>query len=81
MPNQFKVTPFGKELLSCLTVFPLCAVSICDCGYFTFWYRGQEFDSDCTGSWSLLTFFILGYHTGPEVIKRFFLFNSAEHEI
>ena len=36
--------PFGKELLTWLTIYSLCHMSICN------------FRLDCTSSWSLLTF-------------------------
>ena len=30
-------------------------MSICNFGYFPFWFRGRDFGIDCTTSWSLLT--------------------------
>ena len=38
-------------------VCSLCVVSLCIFGYYPFWFRGQDFGSDCTSSWSLLTFY------------------------
>ena len=47
--------PFRKALLIRLTVCSLC---ISYFGCFPFWFRSLDCDSDCTSSWSLLTFFI-----------------------
>ena len=47
--------PFGKELLTRLTVCFLYTLPICNVTYFQFWFRGQAVGSHCTISWSLLT--------------------------
>ena len=52
-----EMPPFGKELLTCLTVCYLCIMFICNFGYFLFWFQGKEFGSDCISSLSLLTFY------------------------
>ena len=57
--NQVEVAewpPFGKELLIRLTVCSLYIMFKYNFGYFPFWFRGQDFDSNCTTFWSLLTF-------------------------
>ena len=49
--------PFRKEMLNRLTIYSLCLLCICNFGRFPFWFRGQDFVSDCTSSWSLLSFY------------------------
>ena len=56
---SFKVAewpPYGKELLTRLTVFSVCNLSICNFSYFSFWFRERDFGFNCTDSCSLLTF-------------------------
>ena len=45
--------PFGKNLLTRLTVCSLCIMSICNFGCFQFWFRGQDFGSNCMRAWLL----------------------------
>ena len=49
--------PIGKELLIRLTVFSLCIMHICNFSYFLFWFRGQQFGTDCNSSWSMPMFY------------------------
>ena len=52
-----ELPPFGKELLTQLTVRSLRYMSFFSFSYFPFWFRRQDFCSDCTSSWPLLTFY------------------------
>ena len=47
--------PFGKELLTRLTICSLCILTICNFSYFLFWFSGRDLGSDCPSSWSLPT--------------------------
>ena len=51
MHTKSKWSPFGKELLSRLTVCTFCIMSFCNFGYFPFLFQGG--DSDCINSWAL----------------------------
>ena len=78
--------PFGKYLLTRMTICSLCILTICNTSYFQLWYWGLELGSDRPSSWSLLTFYfyqcnspllkcqVLVYRTiGPLVTDRLFL--------
>ena len=50
--RSVKVTkwhPFETQLLT------VCIMPIYHFGFLLFWFRGENFDSDCTRSWLLLT--------------------------
>ena len=51
-----------KCFRSFTAVCSLCIHSVCNFGCFRFWFRGQDFGSDCTSFWSLLNF------TFPKII-------------
>ena len=38
--------PFGKEMLTRLTICSLCILTICNFSYFPFWFRGRNLGSD-----------------------------------
>ena len=42
--------PFGKKLLTRLTICSLCILTICNISYFPFWFRGLDLGSDCFSS-------------------------------
>ena len=42
--------PFGKKLLTRLTIFSLCILTICNIRYFQFWFLGLDLGSDCFSS-------------------------------
>ena len=42
--------PFGKQLLTRLTICSLCVLAVCDLSYFPFWLWGLDLDSDCFSS-------------------------------
>ena len=48
------------ELLTLSNVCSLCIMSICNFLRFSFGFRGQDFGSDCTGSWSLFLLYFSG---------------------
>ena len=62
-------TPFGKELLTRLTLCSFCIIYICNLSYFLFWVLGLDLDSDCSRSWSLVTcyYFLEMSHFPPTV--------------
>ena len=39
--NVAEWPPFGKELLTRLTVYSLCIISICSFSYFPIWFEGR----------------------------------------
>ena len=41
------------------TVCSLCILTYYDFSYFTFWFSGRDFGSDCISSWSLINFDVL----------------------
>ena len=49
--------PFGKELLTLLTICSHCILTICNFSYFPFWFCGLDLGSDCISSWSLYTLY------------------------
>ena len=51
--------PFGKQLLTQLTIFSLCILTLCSFSYFPFWSLGSDLVSDCFSSRSLHTFLFL----------------------
>ena len=62
--------PFGTVLLTRLTVCSLDIMSVCNFGCFSFWLRGQDFGSDWTSSWSLLTFFLFDKETRRIILSK-----------
>ena len=42
--------PFRKNLLTRLTICPLCILVICNFNYFPFWFLGLDLASDCFSS-------------------------------
>ena len=40
-----------KLLIQLTLVYDLGIMSICNFGYFPFWFPGRDFDSDCTSSY------------------------------
>ena len=42
--------PFGKQLLTRLTICSLCVLTICNISCFTFWFLGLDLGSDCFSS-------------------------------
>ena len=53
------VLPFGKELLTRLTMCSLCIKGLFVIYLFPVWFSRQEFGYECNSSWSLLTFYFL----------------------
>ena len=60
--SKVKVAEFpsyGTELLIQLTVCLLCIISMCNFDCNPFWFRDRDYGSDCNGSWSLFTLYLL----------------------
>ena len=60
---------FVKELHTWFTVYSLCIISICSFSSFSFWFLVQDLGSDCSGFWSLPTFYVLC--SSPMIGARF----------
>ena len=48
--SNAELPPFGKVLLTRLTIYSLCILAICYTSYFPFWFLGLELCSDCFSS-------------------------------
>ena len=53
-------SPFWKYLPTRLAICFRCILSVCDFGYFSFWFWGWDLPSDCSSSCSLLSHYF--YH-------------------
>ena len=62
--------PFGKELITRLSIRSDRKLSICNFSYSPFWFRRRDFVSAC--SWSLLTLYIFAgqAHIAPHSLLK-----------
>ena len=50
---------FWERAAHSVTICSLCIISVCNCSCFSLCFRRRDFGSDCTSSWSLLTFYFV----------------------
>ena len=62
--------PFGKELLTRLTICSLCFVTSCYFSYLSFFVLGRDLGSDCSSPWSLHTFTYKQIHLTIEILLK-----------
>ena len=64
--------PFGKELLTRLSICCLCILTICIFSYFPFRCKGLHLGSDCFRSWSVHTLTFTRVTTYDDFSGQFF---------
>ena len=64
---------FGKQLPTRLAICFRSILSVCDFGYFPFWFWGWDLPSDCSNSCSLLSHYFWQYEN-----QSFYRFRSCK---